>query len=126
MNLNQVTLPALDLTVSIPFYQKLGLKLIVHSSNEYCRFECPDGEGTFSLHRVEKLPSGEGAWTYFECDDLDEHVANLQTQGIEFEHLPIDQPWNWREARLKDPDGNQLILFFGGKDRKNPPWRLNG
>ncbi len=124
MNLNQVTLPALDLSISIPFYQKLGLKLIVHTHANYCRFECPDGESTFSLHRVAQLPTGDGAWIYFECDDLDEEVDRLVAEGIEFEHLPVDQPWNWREARLKDPDGNQLILFHAGKDRKDPPWRL--
>ena len=31
MNLNQITIPSLDLTKSIPFYEKLGLKLIVKS-----------------------------------------------------------------------------------------------
>lgn len=124
MNLNQVTLPALDLSISIPFYQKLGLRLIVHTHENYCRFECPDGESTFSLHRVDQLPSGDGAWVYFECEDLDQHVGHLAAKGLVFEHPPIDQPWNWREARLKDPDGNQLILFHAGKDRKNPPWRL--
>jgi len=29
MNLNQITVPSLDLTKSIPFYEALGLKLIV-------------------------------------------------------------------------------------------------
>ena len=126
MDLNQVTLPALDLSISIPFYQTLGLKLIVHTHENYCRFECPNGTATFSLHRVEEMPSGDGAWVYFECKDLDERVNHLREKGIEFEHLPVDQPWNWREARLKDPDGNQLILFYAGKDRKDPPWRLKG
>ena len=124
MNLNQVTLPALDLNRSIPFYQTLGLKLIVHTHADYCRFECPDGESTFSLHRVDEIPVGEGAWIYFECEDLDERVTRLQREGVVFEHGPMDQKWNWREARLRDPDGNQLILFYAGKDRKDPPWRL--
>ena len=61
---------------------------------------------------------------YFECEDLDTHVANLQQKGIEFDELPTDKPWLWREARLKDPDGNQLILYHAGENRKNPPWRL--
>jgi len=25
---------------------------------------------------------------------------------------------------LKDLDGNQLILFYGGENRLNPPWRI--
>ncbi|MEM7380928.1 MAG: VOC family protein, partial [Bacteroidota bacterium] len=41
------------------------------------------------------------------------------------EELPRDQSWLWREARLKDPDGNTLILYHAGENRKNPPWRIN-
>ena len=125
MNLNQITIPSLDLTISVPFYQKLGLKLIVESIPNYARFECPEGNSTFSIHKTESLAKGEGIHIYFECKNLDEHVYNLKNNGIEFEQEPTDQVWMWREARLKDPDGNQLILFFGGEYRVNPPWRIN-
>lgn len=124
MNLNQITVASKDLTKSIPFYEKLGLKLIVKSSPHYARFECPDGTATFSLHQTEKLPNGDGIYVYFECDNLDEYVSELISKGIEFDQKPIDQKWLWREARLKDLDGNQLILFYGGENRINPPWRI--
>lgn len=124
MNLNQVTVPSLDLEQSIPFYEKLGLELIVRSLPHYARFVCPDGNATFSLHQVAQMPAGEGVWVYFECDDLDAYVAKLAGRGIVLEEMPVDQPWLWREARLKDPDGNQLILFHAGKNRLDPPWRL--
>lgn len=124
MNLNQITVPSKDLTKSIPFYEQLGLNLIVHSNNEYARFECPNGDSTFSLHRVDELPDGEGIWVYFECENLDEHVSNLENSGIIFEEFPKDKNWLWREARLKDPDNNQIILYNAGENRKNPPWRL--
>jgi len=65
MNLNQITIPSLDLTKSIPFYEKLGLKLIVKSLPHYARFECPDGSSTFSIHKTENLPVGEGVYVYF-------------------------------------------------------------
>ena len=48
----------------------------------------------------------------------------LQEKGIEFEELPNDKPWLWKEARVKDPDGNQIILYHAGENRLNPPWRL--
>ena len=48
MNLNQITIPSLDLEKAIPFYEKLGLNLIVKSLPDYARFECPDGNSTFS------------------------------------------------------------------------------
>ncbi len=125
MNLNQITVPSLDLTKSIPFYEKLGLKLIVKSLPSYARFECPDGGSSFSIHQVETLPQGDGVYVYFECKDLDDYVNELLEKGIEFEELPNDKSWLWREARLKDLDNNQLILFFGGENRLNPPWRIN-
>ena len=125
MNLNQVTVPSLDLSRSVPFYQTLGLRLIVESLPHYARFECPNGEATFSIHQVNQLPSGDGVYVYFEVEDLDRHVDRLVKQGIPFDELPQDRSWRWREARLKDPDNNQLILFYGGEDRKNPPWRLS-
>lgn len=124
MNLNQVTIPSLDLTKSIPFYEKIGLKLIVKSLPHYARFECPNGTATFSIHQIVKLPQGDGINVYFECENLDEHVANLIAKGIKFDQMPKDEKWLWREAKLKDMDGNQIILFYGGDNRLNPPWRI--
>lgn len=125
MNLNQVTIPSIDVVASIEFYKKLGLHLIVDASPRYVRFEVPGGEATFSIHQVEELPKGNGITLYFEDDNLDELVEKLQKKGIEFTQLPKDQTWLWREAHLIDPDGNKLILFKAGEHRKNPPWRIN-
>ncbi len=124
MNLNQITVPSLDVSVSIDFYKKLGLHLIVEALPHYARFECADGDATFSIHLVEKLPDGEGVYVYFETEELDQEVNQLINEGVQFDQLPTDQRWLWREARLKDPDGNQIILYFAGDNRKNPPWRL--
>ena len=124
MKLNQITVPTLDVEKSIVFYKKIGLKIIVEALPHYARFEVPEGESTFSLHLVEELPMGEGIYVYFESDRLDAWVDELVGKGIDFDEMPEDRPWLWREARLKDPDGNQLILFHAGANRKNPPWRL--
>ena len=125
MNLNQITLPVLDVEKSIVFYQTLGFKLIVESLPEYARFQCKEGDSTFSLHKVDTLPVGEGIWIYFESEDLDMRVVELQTKGVVFDELPTDKPWLWREARLKDLDGNQLILYKAGENRLSPPWKIN-
>lgn len=124
MNLNQVTIPSLDVEKALEFYQKLGLLLIVKALPHYVRFECPDGDSTFSIHLVEKLGEGEGVHVYFECKDLDEQVTLLKQHHISFLHDPIDQRWLWREARLTDPDGNIIILYQAGDNRKYPPWRI--
>jgi catechol 2,3-dioxygenase-like lactoylglutathione lyase family enzyme len=124
MNLNQVTIPSLDLKLSIAFYKQLGLKLIVESLPAYARLECPDGEATLSIHLVKHLPSGDGVILYFECEDVDKEVQKLVESGLHFDELPEQKVWLWKEARLKDPDNNQVILFHAGVNRKYPPWRL--
>ena len=124
MNLNQITVPSLDVEKAIEFYKKLGLELIVQALPNYARFLCPEGDVSFSIHQVNELPSGDGISVYFECADLDHTVGLLAAIGIQFEELPNDKPWLWREARLRDLDNNQIILFFAGTNRKNPPWRI--
>jgi len=126
MNLNQVTLPARDLAPAVAFYQRLGLRLIVDALPRYVRFECPDGESTLSVEQAHELGSGAAPVVYLECDDLDATVERLTMEGIAFESLPTDQPWLWREARLRDPAGNRLCLFLAGPNRRNPPWRVGG
>ncbi len=125
MRLNQLTIPSLDVEKSVVFYKKLGMQLIVDALPRYVRFELPDGDATFSVHLVDELPSGDGITIYFEDDKLDELVKQLQAKGVSFTQLPVDQRWLWREAHVLDPDGNKIILFFGGDNRKNPPWRVN-
>ncbi|WP_062057834.1 VOC family protein [Aquimarina longa] len=125
MNLNQITVPSIDVARSITFYKQLGLRLIVEVVPRYARFECVEGDATFSIHQVEKLPDGDGVYVYFETEKLDAEVKRLIIEGVEFDQLPEDQTYLWREARLKDPDGNQIILYYAGDNRKNPPWRIN-
>lgn len=124
MNLNQVTIPSTDVEKATEFYKTLGLHLIVNAIPNYVRFECPDGDATFSIHKVDETQSSHGVTIYFEDDNLDAWVTQLQKKGIVFSTLPEDMSYLWREARLQDPDGNHLILFHAGKNRKNPPWRI--
>jgi predicted enzyme related to lactoylglutathione lyase len=124
MNLNQVTLPSTDVRRSIDFYRRLGLIQIVEELPTYARFECPDGDATLSVELVGQRPATPGIIIYFECEDVDSFFRQLRKRGIQFDSEPRDQPWLWREAHLKDPDGNAICLFQAGEIRKNPPWRL--
>ncbi len=125
LNINQITILVKDAEKAITFYEQLGLRLIVKSIAKYARFECVTGETTFSLHESDADNSSNSTWIYFESETLDEDVGTLQALGVEFESLPEDKPWLWREARLKDLDNNQLIICHAGENRKNPPWKLN-
>ena len=124
MRLNQVTLRATDLARSVSFYKLLGLRLIVDALPRYVRFEVPSDNQTLSLEQVESPPASDGAVIYFECDDLDERVKALKQKGLVFDSGPRDESWLWREARLKDPDGNEICLYHAGSNRRFPPWRV--
>ncbi len=121
MRLNQVTVGSTDIARSERFYRLLGLRLIV-KTDHYLRFECPDGDSTFSVERVDAVPASEQVTVYFETDDLDGQYRRLR-DSVDFSQPPTDMPWLWREARLRDPDGHRLCLFHAGDARRNPPWR---
>ena len=117
LRLNQVTLGCGDYAASRDFYRALGLRQIVDSPDHYARFEAPGG-ATLSIER------GAASTVFLECNDLDAEVARLQAAGFVFDHLPIEQDWLWREARLTDPAGNRLCLYQASENRRYPPWRL--
>jgi len=120
-NLNQITLGATDYASSVTFYRALGLVQIVDSpDNGYARFEAGNG-ATLSVHVGE---AAGGAMAYLECADLDARVLALASEGFAIDQMPRDESWGWREARLCDPAGNVLCLYFGGENRRYPPWRI--
>ena len=123
MELNQVTLPAIDVAASVAFYRKMGFEIIV-ASPHYARFKSTVGDATFSVHAVDGISEPSKTIVYFECSSLDEQVAALQAKGIQFTQEPRDEPWLWREARLLDPAGNIICLYHAGENRLNPPWRV--
>jgi hydroxymethylpyrimidine/phosphomethylpyrimidine kinase len=121
MDINQVTLPCTDYAASVEFYRRLGLTQIVDSPPRYARFETPGG-ATLSIHAADA--AGPGTIIYFEVDDVDAAVAAMQGRGLEFDILPVDQEWLWREAYLSDPAGNRLCIYHAGENRRFPPWRM--
>jgi hydroxymethylpyrimidine/phosphomethylpyrimidine kinase len=122
--LNQVTITGTNYERSVDFYRRIGLRQIVDSPETgYARFETAGGV-TFSVQidPDEKIIATSAI--YLECDDLDERVEKLARSGIPFEHGPRNQPWMWREARLRDPDGNIVFFYKAGENRRFPPWRI--
>ena len=122
--LNQVTVTGTNYKRSVDFYRKLGLTQIVDSPDTgYARFETAGGVTlSVQIDPEEKILATTAI--YLECDDLDERVELLARSGIAFEHGPRNQPWMWREARLRDPDGNIIFFYKAGEARRFPPWRL--
>ena len=122
MNLNQVTLPVMKMEEATDFYRRMGFIQIVDTPH-YARFECPEGEATFSLS-LEATPFSNGCTIYFEHEDLDGLVQELKEKGFTFHQEPKDMTYLWREAILRDPSGNKIKLYWAGGNRLNPPWRV--
>jgi hydroxymethylpyrimidine/phosphomethylpyrimidine kinase len=121
--LNQVTVTGTNYERSVEFYRRLGLKQIVDNPPDYARFETAGG-ATFSVQIDPEEKILATTAIYLECDDLDQRVEQLARSGVAFEHGPRNQPWMWREARLRDPDGNIIFLYKAGEARRFPPWRI--
>jgi hydroxymethylpyrimidine/phosphomethylpyrimidine kinase len=122
--LNQVTVTGTDYERSVAFYRGLGLKQIVANPPDYARFETAGG-ATLSVQIDPEETVSATTAIYLECDDLDERVERIARSGVPFEHGPRNQPWMWREARLRDPDGNIIFLYKAGEARRFPPWRID-
>lgn len=121
-SLNQVTVGCTNYSASVDFYKALGLQQIVDSpSNGYARFEAPNG-ATFSIHASEDIVTS--TVVYFESKRLDAWVSELISEGFAFEQMPQDESWGWREARLLDPSGNIVCLYYAGENRRYPAWRI--
>jgi catechol 2,3-dioxygenase-like lactoylglutathione lyase family enzyme len=125
MRLNHVTLRVADLDRSVAFYKLLGLTQLV-ASDDYARFVCPEGDSTLSLEsRRDLAPTVASVISlHFETEMLDALVFDLKQRGVTFEQDPTDQPYLWREAIMRDPDGHRLFLYHAGVNRLDPPWRL--
>ena len=121
MKLNQVLIPISNLQRSFDFYSKLGLEPIV-KTDVYARFVVPGNEASLSIQVRENIkPYGtDGIEVAFEVDEVDATVKKLKAKGLEFYIQPVDQKWKWREAYLKDPDGNTIMIFHAGTHRINP------
>ena len=94
MNMNQVTLPVVDMNAATAFYLRMGFTQIVDTAH-YARFECPEGGATFSLS-LESPGFSNGATIYFEHEALDTLVADLQAKGFVFDQGLTDMSYLWR------------------------------
>lgn len=129
LRLNQVTLGAVDFAASVSFYERLGLKLIVHSPPRYARLEFPISEyemdpATLSLHSVEADWAAPENWPliYFEVDDVAGFLSDANCQPVS---LPEIKSHLWEEADILDPSGNRIRIFKAGTARRFPPWRID-
>jgi predicted enzyme related to lactoylglutathione lyase len=115
-----------DMSRSVSFYSELfgdAARPIV-ALPHYTRFAFASGN-SLSLHAESRVgptttqtaPQVLESALYFECDVNAAH-ARLAKLGMAFDQLPVDQPWHWREAHLRDPDGHLLVLFQDSNENR--------
>ena len=123
--LNQVTLTVNDYAKSVDFYSQLGLKQIVDSPENRLR-------PLRDRRRRDPLDPGRSGREDLADDRRLSRMRRSRRAGraararaaSPFEHGPRNQPWMWREARLRDPSGNIIFLYKAGEARRFPPWRI--
>lgn len=122
---NHAMLYARDLARAVRFYvDLLGFTPIEEFRHGgvlvYVRIRSPRGNSTLALHMLEPgkiLPEGEGVRLYFEVRNLESFCKKLEVAGIKLDQQPKMMPWGWKHAYLKDPDGHELSLYWGGARR---------
>lgn len=129
MRLSHVTLFVSDVARSRDFYLALGFELLVDAPH-YCRFHARTGEGegdeTISIeHRPARpTPAAQIGIEHPSREALDAYVTALIARGVTIAEGPLDRSWGWRDARVFDPDGHELMFFHAGANKLDPPWSV--
>jgi uncharacterized glyoxalase superfamily protein PhnB len=108
------TLPVLDLTEAIEFYERAGFGVRVYKEDEDdpgngFAFVDYAGQSVFDLDVVDIDPAKNGAGCYLIVQDPDSWQARMATEGLPVTALQ-DQPWGMREFTLTDPSGNNVRI----------------
>jgi catechol 2,3-dioxygenase-like lactoylglutathione lyase family enzyme len=71
------------------------------------------GDTTLTLVTwFDTMPAGSMRGLVLATSDLDADYQRLRELGVDFAQPPTQQPWA-KEAVLRDPDGNELVLQQG-------------
>ncbi len=119
-----------DVLRSVEFYQD-----IVGAEIRQIHAEFEGGPATLAILRVggftlmlhpqepddpelETQKVGIGMHLQLKVDDVDAFYNQCLDQGamLSLSGEPVDQPWNWREFALKDPDGYVWSIYQDNSD----------
>ncbi|GGQ32771.1 SMU1112c/YaeR family gloxylase I-like metalloprotein [Shewanella litoralis] len=121
--IHHVAIICSDYPRSKAFYtQILGLKIIAENYREIrdsykLDLALPDGSQIelFSFNGAPQRPSFPEAQGLrhlaFKVDDINQVVQHLQQQGVEVEHIRVDEYTNKQYTFFSDPDGLPLELY---------------
>jgi len=81
---------------------------------EYLMFRTPEGPGG-GLMKTKEVKPGESPSVYIEVDEIDPYLQRAKDLGGDVAVPKTEIPTMGWYAHLKDPDGNVVGLFQGGK-----------
>jgi len=111
-----IAYPVSDIAAARKFYEDaLGLRLTHEFGGEWFEYDVGDSTFAISATDAEHPVPVRGALVAFEVDDLDAETSRLKALGIIPAGAVTDTPV-CRSLRLRDPDGNEVILH----ERKKP------
>jgi catechol 2,3-dioxygenase-like lactoylglutathione lyase family enzyme len=120
-NRASAVLVSTDLERSQRFYEeKVGLTLSPETIKNHLLFDCGDGT-TLLVYGRGSGNTADHTQVRFWSNDIDQDVADLVANGIEFEEYDfgtfktidhvVTSPGIGRSAWFKDPDGNTIAVF---------------
>jgi catechol 2,3-dioxygenase-like lactoylglutathione lyase family enzyme len=110
-----VSVPVSDQDRAKAFYvEQLGFELVRDDDSvpgiRWVQVAPSGGATSLSLVTwFDTMPAGSLQGLVLTSDALERDCRALEERGVEFERPLQDQPWG-REAVVRDPDGNRLVL----------------
>jgi uncharacterized glyoxalase superfamily protein PhnB len=109
------TLPVVDMTVSVSFYERAGFGVRVYvdengAGGDGFAFVDFEGQSVFDLDAAPDMdPKANRAGCYLITNDSDAWHERMAAERLQV--TPIaDQPWGMREFALTDPSGNRVRI----------------
>ena len=112
--LNFVMIRASDISVSVSFYENLGLQFTEHQHGTGPTHFCADvGAWDFEIYpAVDDMATQNVVRVGFAISNLDETIERLQAMGHRVLVQPTQTQWGYR-AVVIDPDDNRVELVQG-------------
>lgn len=113
-----VSVPVADQDRAKKFYTDvLGFQLLRDDDSvpgiRWLQVAPPQGGTALTLVTwFDTMAAGSLRGLVLSTSDLEADYQRLRDRGVHFEQPPTQQPWA-KEAVLRDPDGNQLVLQQG-------------
>ena len=112
-----INLSSKDPRALAEFYQKLGVKVLTEDPDAINYDGVEMGfdvrKAIIRIWSADKWGTNagsEGASLVFNCNDLEQTYQNFKTQGISCDP-PYTAVWGGKELRLKDPEGNNIVIM---------------